>query len=59
MYEKPAADFVIAQAGTSGVSRPLPQGNALPGFPNAQKVRAKTPPAAVGGAGGRWKTAES
>src|SRR5713226_3815228 len=44
-----------AMAGSGRVRRPFPQGDALPGFPDAQKVRAKTPRPG-GGRRSRWKT---
>lgn len=43
--------------GTTRVSRPFPNGDALPGFPEAHKSRAKTPRSG-GGRRSRWKTAD-
>jgi Cytotoxic len=43
--------------GTSRVRRPFPAEDTLPGFPDAQKVRAKTPRPG-GGRRSRWKTAD-
>jgi hypothetical protein len=43
--------------GTGRVRRPFPTGDTLPGFPDAQKVRAKTPRPG-GGRRSRWKTAD-
>jgi Cytotoxic len=48
-------ESVDAVAGTPRVSRPFPSGDTLPGFPDAQKARAKTPRAG-GGRRSRWKT---
>src|SRR6266513_429258 len=42
-------------ADTGRIRRPFPQGDMLPGFPDAQKVRAKTPRPG-GGRRSRWKT---
>ncbi|MGH7098234.1 MAG: colicin E3/pyocin S6 family cytotoxin [Stellaceae bacterium] len=39
------------------IARPFPKGDTLPGFPDAQKVRAKTPRPG-GGRRSRWKTAD-
>jgi hypothetical protein len=44
-----------AAAGTRRINRPFPKGDSLPGFPDARKVRAKTPRPG-GGRRSRWKT---
>jgi hypothetical protein len=46
---------VAAAAGTGRLRRPFPGDDELPGFPGAQKVRAKTPRPG-GGRRSRWKT---
>src|SRR5579863_4522596 len=46
---------IVAASGTGRVRRRFPGGDALPGFPDAQKVRAKTPRPG-GGRRSRWKT---
>jgi hypothetical protein len=47
----------MATSGTGRIRRPFPGGDALPGFPDAQKVQAKTPRPG-GGLRSRWKTAD-
>jgi hypothetical protein len=44
-------------SGTGRIRRPFPGGDSLPGFPDAQKLRAKTPRPG-GGLRSRWKTAD-
>jgi len=52
--EKDAIGIAAATSGTGRVRRPFPSGDTLPGFPDAQKVRAKTPRPG-GGRRSRWK----
>ena len=55
MDEKQSGEGIAAAAGTARVRRPFPSGDSLPGFADAQKVRAKTPRPG-GGRRSRWKT---
>jgi hypothetical protein len=55
MGEKQAMGIAAAQSGTGRVRRQFPTGDTLPGFTDAQKVRAKTPRPG-GGRRSRWKT---
>ncbi len=57
MAEKRSGEGIAAAAGSGRVRRPFPSGDTLPGFPDAQKVRAKTPRPG-GGRRSRWKTRE-
>ena len=47
----------MAETGTGRVRWPFPRGDALPGFPDAYKVRAKTPRPG-GGRRSRWRPAD-
>ena len=47
----------MAATGSGRIRRPFPAGDTLPGFPDAAKVRAKTPRPG-GGLRSRWKTAD-
>ena len=47
----------MAASGTGRVRRPFPPGDTLPGFPDAAKIRAKTPRPG-GGLRSRWRTVD-
>jgi hypothetical protein len=55
MDEKSARTVITAATGTGRVRRPFLSSDTLRGFPDAQKVRAKTPRPG-GGRRSRWKT---